>query len=64
MKKSRLTCTSFDELLQKFVYSFRSTIPDCGNSLVVYGIAKSPAPLFSKIWAWWSDTAFTEPRVC
>ena len=45
---------SFDELLRKFVYSFKSKIQDSYNSLV-NGIVKSSVPLFSKMWAWWSD---------
>ena len=44
----------FDELLRKFVYSFKSRIQDSCNSLV-NGIVKSSVPLFSKIWVWWSD---------
>ena len=49
-----LNIPSFDELLQKFVYSFKSRIQDSCNSLV-NGIVKSSVPLFSKIWVWWSD---------
>ena len=45
---------SFDELLRKFVYSFKSRIHDSCNSLV-NGFVKSSVPLFSKIWVWWSD---------
>ena len=45
---------SFNGLLRKFVYSFRSRIQDSGNSLA-NGIIKSSVPLFSKIWVWWSD---------
>ena len=45
---------SFDELLRKIVYSFKSTIQESGNSLVS-GIVKSSVPLFSKIWARWSE---------
>ena len=47
-----LNVPSCDELLQKFVYSFKSRIQDSCNSLV-NGIVKSSVPLlFSKIWAW------------
>ena len=49
-----LNIPSFDELLRKFAYSFRSRIQDSGN-LLVNGIVKSPVPLFSKIWVWWGD---------
>ena len=49
-----LKIPSFDELLQKFVYSFKSRIQDSCISLV-NGIVKSSVPLFSKIWVWWSD---------
>ena len=41
-----LNIPSFDELLRKYVYSFRSRIQDSGNSLV-NGIVKSSVPLFS-----------------
>ena len=48
-----LNIPSFNELLQKCVYSFRSKIQDHGNSLA-NGIVKSSVPLhvFSKISAW------------
>ena len=49
-----LNIPSFDELLLKFVYSFKSRIQDSGNSLV-NGIGKSSVPLFNKILVWWSD---------
>ena len=45
-----LSIPSFDELLQKFVYSFKSRIKDSCN-LLVNGIVNSSVPLFSKIWA-------------
>ena len=48
----------FAELLQNFVFSFRSRIQDSGNSLV-NGIVKSSVSLFSEIWAWWSDNLNT-----
>ena len=49
-----LNIPSFNELLRKFVYNFKSRIQDSGNSLV-NGIVKSSVPLISKIWVWWSD---------
>ena len=49
-----LNLPSFDELLQRFVYSFKSRIQDSCNSLV-NAIVKSSVLLFSKIWVWWSD---------
>ena len=49
-----LNIPSFDELLRKFVYSFRSRIQDSGNSF-------SP-PLFSKIWPWRSDILTGAPN--
>ena len=45
---------SFDELLQKFVFSFKSRIQDSCTSLV-NGNFKSSVPSYSKIWVWWSD---------
>ena len=53
-----LNIPSFDELLRKFVFSFKSGIQDSCNSLV-NGIVKSSVPLFSKIWVWWSDILTT-----
>ena len=53
-----LKLPSFDELLRKFVYSFKGRIQDSCNSLV-NGIVKSSVPLFSKIWVWWSDILYT-----
>ena len=50
----RLNIPCFDELLRKFVYSFKSRIQVSCNSLV-NGVVKSSVPLFSKIWAWWND---------
>ena len=43
-----LNIPSFNELLRKFVFRFRSRIQDSGNSLV-NNIVKSSVPLFSKI---------------
>ena len=42
---------SSNELLRKFVYSFKGRIQDSCNSLV-NGIVKSSVPLFSRKWAW------------
>ena len=55
-----LNILSFDELLRKFVFSFRSRIQDLGNSLV-NGIVKSSLLLVSKICVWWSDILNTQP---
>ena len=41
---------SFDELLQKIVFCFRSRIQDSGNSLVNGIVKQSFLPLFSQIW--------------
>ena len=41
-----LNIPSFDELIRKFVYSFKGKIQDSYNSLV-NGIGKSSVPLFS-----------------
>ena len=50
----KLYIPSFNELLRKFVFSFKTRIIESDNSLV-NGIVKSTIPLFSSIWAWWSD---------
>ena len=42
---------SSNELLRKFVYSFKGRIQYSCNSLV-NDIVKSSVPLFSRIWAW------------
>ena len=44
----------FRELLRKFVFSFKTRIIESDNSLV-NGIVTSTMPLFSSIWARWSD---------
>ena len=49
-----LNIPSFDELLQKFMFSYKRRIQDSSNSLV-NGIVKFSRLLFRKIWAWWSD---------
>ena len=54
-----LNIPSFDEILRKFVYSFKSRIQDSFNSLV-NGIVKCSVPLFSKIWVWWNDILYTK----
>ena len=52
--------TSFNELLRKFVFSFKTIIIESDNSLV-NGIVTSTISLFSSIWAWWSDILDTHP---
>ena len=47
-----LNILSFAELLRKFVLNLR--IMNSNNPLM-NGIVRSATPLFSKIWAWWSD---------
>ena len=49
-----LNIPSFGELLRKFVFNFKSRIMN-SDKLLVNGIERSATPLFSKIWAWWSD---------
>ena len=44
----------FGEQLRKSVFSFKKRIINLDNSLV-HGIVNSASPLFSQIWAWWSD---------
>ena len=48
---------SFRELLRKFVFSFKTRIIESDNSLL-NGIIT--IPLFSSIWAWWSDILGTQ----
>ena len=50
----------FNELLRKFVFSFKTRINESDNSLM-NGIVTSTTPLFSSIWAWWSDILDTHP---
>ena len=50
----------FNELLRKFGFSFKTRIIE-SNSLLVNGIVTSTIPLFSSIWAWWSDILDTHP---
>ena len=55
-----LNILSFYELLQKFIFSFKTIIIEYDNSLV-NGIVTSTIPLFSSICAWWSDILDTHP---
>ena len=55
-----LNIPSFNELLRKFVFSFKTKIIESDNSLV-NGIVTSTISLFSSIWAWWSDILDTHP---
>ena len=55
-----LNIPSFNELLRKFVVSFKTRMIESDNSLV-NGIVTSIIPLFSSIWAWWSDILDTHP---
>ena len=55
-----LNIPSFNELLRKFVFSFKTRIIESDNSLV-NGIVTSTISLFSSIWAWWSDILDTHP---
>ena len=55
-----LNISSFNELLRKFVFSFKTRIIESDNSLV-NGIVTSTISLFSSIWAWWSDILDTHP---
>ena len=44
---------------KKIVFSFKTRIIESDNSLV-NGIVTSTIPLFSSIWAWWSDILDTQ----
>ena len=55
-----LNISSFNELLRKFVFSFKTRIIESDNSLM-NGIVTSTISLFSSIWAWWSDILDTHP---
>ena len=50
----------FNELLRKFVFSFKTRIIESDNSLV-NGIVTSTITLLSSIWVWWSDILDTQP---
>ena len=49
-----------NELLRKFVFSFKTRIIESDNSLV-NGIVTSTITLLSSIWVWWSDILDTQP---
>ena len=53
-----LNIPSFSELLLKFVFSFKTRNVESDNSLG-NGIVTSTIPLFSLIWAEWSDNLDT-----
>ena len=55
-----LNIPSLSELLQKCLFSFKTRIIEFDN-LLVNGIVTSTIPLFSSIWAWWSDILHTHP---
>ena len=55
-----LNIPSLNELLQKFVFSFKTRIIESDNSLV-NGIVTSTISLLSSIWVWWSDILDTHP---
>ena len=55
-----LNIPSFNELLRKFVFSFKTRIIKSDSSLE-NGIVTSTIPLFSSIWAWWSDILDIHP---
>ena len=55
-----LNIPSFNVLLQKFVFSFKTRTIESDNSLV-NGIVTSTIPSFSSIWVWWSDIFDTHP---
>ena len=55
-----LNIPSFSELLQKFVFSFKTRIIKSDNSLV-NGIVTSTILLFSSIWACWRDILDINP---
>ena len=49
-----LNIPSFDELLRKYVYSFRNRLVSLQNCIII-SICSSTAPLYSIIWAWWES---------
>ena len=55
-----LNIPSFNELLRKFVFSFKTRIIESDNSSV-NGIVTSTISFFSSILAWWSDILDTHP---
>ena len=44
----------FDELLRKYVYSFRNRLVSSQNCILI-SICSSTVPLYSIIWAWWES---------
>ena len=56
-----LNIPSFNELLRKFVFSFKTIRIIESNNSLVNGIVTSTIPLLSSIWAWWSDILETHP---
>ena len=49
-----LNIPSFDELLRKYVYSFRNRLVTSQNCILI-SISSSTAPLYSIILAWWES---------
>ena len=49
-----LNIPSFDELLRKYVYSFRNRLVSSQNCILI-SICSSTVPLYSIIWAWWES---------
>ena len=49
-----LNIHSFDELLGKYVYSFRNRLVTCSSqNCILISIYSSTVPLYSIIWTWW-----------
>ena len=49
-----LNTHSFDELLRKYVYSFRNRLVSSHNCILI-SICSLTVPLYSIIWAWWES---------
>ena len=49
-----LNILSFEELLRKYVYSFRNRLETCEN-IIIHGIYLCQFLLQSGIWVWWRD---------
>ena len=47
-----LNIPSFNELLRKYVYSYRSRLLASHNCILL-SMCSSVVPLYSPIWAWW-----------
>ena len=47
-----LNIPSFNELLRKYVYSYRSRLLASHNCILL-SVCSSVVPLYSPIWAWW-----------